>query len=216
MTRGASQKDVVLIFDNNRLSYAAGVIRSTLYYNDHNKVHLHLVTTTEAFAELEPMLNELGADATLHDYNQCIDLTASLRPFSDPHIHTSALCKLFIADLLPSTIKQALYIDTDATVTGPLDACMPTLRKEALFAMAVDMGDACQITPDRCWPLSLEFIPWQGLVCGNVPELHRPALFEAPDSHCSKVGQPEPAQVNGGEWSSSIFATLPSLTLSQA
>lgn len=191
-------KHVVLIFDENRLAYAAGVIRSTLYYNDHSSVHLHLVTTREAFAELESLLDKLDATATLHDYNRCIDLTATLRPFADPHIHVSALCKLYVADLLPSTIKHALYLDTDATVTGSLDACSPQLRGDVLFAMSLDMGDACQIKPDRCWPLSLEFKPWSGLVCGNVPELHRPVLYESPGSRCTQVGEPEPAQVNGG------------------
>lgn len=209
-TRRASRKNIVLIFDDNRLSYATGVIRSTLHFNDPTHVHLHLVTTEDAFTELEPLLDQLGAEATLHDYNRCIDLTAALRPFADPHIHTSALCKLYLADLLPQTVKHALYIDTDATVAGPLDACTPTLRGSVLFAMSLDLGDACQIKPDRCWPLSLEFKPWPGLKCGNVPDLYRPVMYEDPGSHCTAVGEPEPAQVNGGEWTG-ILPSLASL-----
>lgn len=200
-TRGvATEKNIVLIFDENRLSYASGVIRSTLHFNDATDIRLHLITTEDAFNELEPLLDELAADATMYDYSRCVELTASLRPFSDPHIHTSALCKLFIAELLPSTIQQALYLDTDTTVTGPLDACTPQLQGSTLFAMSLDLGDACQIKPDRCWPLSLEFKPWPGLKCGNVPELHRDLLYEAPGNRCTKVDEPEPAQVNGGKF----------------
>lgn len=197
-------QDIALIFDSNRLTYAAGVIRSAhAFKDDSTRLHFHLVTTDEAFAELGPLVQSLGVGAQHYDFDACHDLTASLRPFANPDIHTSALCKLFLAELLPK-VERVLYLDTDATVVAPLAACQPQFEGDALFAMAIDMGDACQLRPERCWPLSLDFVPWDGLVCGNVPSRHWPDSFDSPDVRCTAPREPEPAQVNGGECASFV------------
>ncbi|GAA5912961.1 hypothetical protein JCM8208_002415 [Rhodotorula glutinis] len=194
----ASSHDVALIFDENRVDYATQMLRSAATYGGpRDAVHFHLVAPRAVVHLAQPALDELNIRATWYDYAACDRLVAPVRPFANEAIHTSALCKVFLADLLVD-VARVLYLDTDATIVGTLDVCAQPLANDALFGMALDLGDACQVRPERCWPLSLQFTPWDGLVCGNVPKHHWPPSFEAVDAVCAQPGEPEPAQVNGG------------------
>ncbi|GAA5942322.1 hypothetical protein JCM3775_003222 [Rhodotorula graminis] len=193
-----SSHDVALIFDDNRVDYATQMLRSAATYGwPRHALHFHLVAPPAVVHLVQPVLDELGIRATWYDYAACDRLVAPVRPFANEAIHTSALCKVFLADLLVD-VDRVLYLDTDATIVGTLDVCTQPLADDALFGMALDLGDACQVRPERCWPLSLQFTPWDGLVCGNVPKHHWPPSFEADDAVCAQPGEPEPAQVNGG------------------
>jgi len=199
--------DVALIFDGNRVDYATQMLRSAAAYGGpRHALHFHLVAPPSVVPLVQPTLDELDIRATWYDYAHCDRLVAPVRPFANEAIHTSALCKVFLADLLVD-VDRVLYLDTDATIVGTLDVCTQPLAPGALFGMALDLGDACQVRPERCWPLSLHFTPWDGLVCGNVPKHHWPPSFEADDAVCAQPGEPEPAQVNGGA-SSLSFSQL--------
>lgn len=195
--RPFARHDIALIFDENRVDYAAQLVRSATFAGAAAAARFHLVAPPGSRPLLQPVLDELGVSAEWYDYGVCEQLVAPVRPFANEAIHTSALCKLFLADILKS-VDRVLYVDTDASVVNDIGACTMRLPGSALFGMALDAGDACQVRPERCWPLSLQFKPWEGLVCGNVPKHHRPAVFAADDAVCSPAGQPEPAQVNGG------------------
>ncbi|GAA5845266.1 hypothetical protein JCM9279_004824 [Rhodotorula babjevae] len=198
-TADSGTHDVALIFDGNRVDYATQMLRSAAAYGGgpRHALHFHLVAPPAVVPLVQPVLDELDIRATWYDYAACDRLVAPVRPFASEAIHTSALCKVFLADLLVD-VDRVLYLDTDATIVGTLDVCTQPLPHDALFGMALDLGDACQVRPERCWPLSLQFTPWHGLVCGNVPKHHWPPTFEADDAVCAQSGEPEPAQVNGG------------------
>ncbi|GJN93295.1 hypothetical protein Rhopal_006342-T1 [Rhodotorula paludigena] len=148
--RPFARHDIALIFDENRVDYAAQLVRSAAFAGVATAARFHLVAPPGTRPLLQPVLDELGVSVEWYDYGICEQLVAPVRPFANEAIHTSALCKLFLADILKS-VDRVLY-----------------------------------------------FKPWEGLVCGNVPKHHRPAVFAADDAVCSPAGQPEPAQVNGG------------------
>ena len=95
------------------------------------------------------------------------------------------------------TLPRVIGMDTDAIIAGwgVAQACMPPLDGESYIGMVIDMGDSCQLRPDRCWPLAYEGVVQPGLVCGNTPQR---SARHASDARCVEPGEREPLQLNGG------------------
>jgi len=187
--------NIALIFDRNRYPHAKQVIRSARHYVTSRPLVFHLITPKELHAELEQFFADTSMALRLYDHELCKFLAQRVLPFSDPDIHVSAHCKMFLSDIL-TYADRVLYLDTDTTITSDISACYfaPT-RPGTLVSMSVDMGDICQNNPDRCWPIGAHWRVPEGLECGNVPSR---SSASAKASSCAQSGELETLQVNGG------------------
>lgn len=189
--------NIALIFDRNRYPHAMSVIRSIRHFTTSRTLVFHLVVTRDVREELEEYF--AGTNMTLHlyDHNLCAFVAKTVLPFSNPEIHVSAHCKMFLSEIVKDA-ERILYLDTDVTVLSDLSACYnrPSANPAALLSMSVDMGDACQRSPNACWPIGMHWRIPPGLECGNVPFRHARERV-APQS-CAEEGELETLQVNGG------------------
>ncbi|GAA5987993.1 hypothetical protein JCM11641_005974 [Rhodosporidiobolus odoratus] len=191
--------NVALIFDRNRFPHAQSVIRSARHFlTSPKKLVFHLIAPKDIHHELQEFFADEDMSLRLYDHELCRYAVRQILPFSDAEIHVSAHCKMFLSEII-TFAERVLYLDTDTTVVSDLSHCYsrPSRNPSALISMAVDMGDACQRTPDACWPIGLHWrIPsGLGLECGNVPSRHNPTKLPA---SCAEEGELETLQVNGG------------------
>ncbi|GAA5936629.1 uncharacterized protein JCM15063_001943 [Sporobolomyces koalae] len=187
--------NIALIFDRNRYPHAKQVIRSARQYVTSRPLVFHLITPKELHQELEEFFEDTPLSLRLYDHELCKFVAQRVLPFSDPDIHVSAHCKMFLADIL-TYADRVLYLDTDTTITSDISTCYSRPNKAStLISMAVDMGDICQNNPDRCWPIGMHWRVPAGLECGNVPSR---ASSLSRSSSCAETGELETVQVNGG------------------
>jgi lipopolysaccharide biosynthesis glycosyltransferase len=188
---------ICLIFDENRSQFALSTIRSIAFYAS-APVVVHVLTPTDLHPHLKQEVDRLGENVTLHFY----DIRLCRRHvnqiwFIAKHIHVSAMCKLFLADILD--VPRILYLDTDLTVVQDVLKCWKNYLGDAsskYIAMGMDMGDACQLEPDRCFPIGFERKVGDGLVCGGQP--NRSASILQRGLPCRTPGEYETYQFNGG------------------
>ncbi len=192
---------VAMIFDANRLNFSVSVVRSLLYYA-RDPVTLHLVTpiSLHSLLYLWPSQMPGAMEVMTYDYSRCKPFTRMVSHIAR-HIHTSAMCKAFLAELIP--VDNVLYIDSDVTVVSNIAYCWlqrenvsTSLGDSALMAMGVDMGEVCQSSPDLCYPIGMRFRIPPGLVCGTTPKRAKKVLAEG--RKCLAEGDFEPFQFNGG------------------
>lgn len=192
---------VAMIFDENRYNFSVSVIRSIMHYVQ-RPVSLHLVTPRSLHRPLRKLSDALPGDAHIvpHDYALCVAPT-SLISYIARDIHMSAMCKVFLAEIVPS--DYVLYVDSDVTVVADISHCW--LRRTgkgkffsdyAIIGMGVDMGEVCQSYPDRCYPIGMRFRIPAGLECGTTPL--RAKVVRAEGRRCRTSGDFEPYQFNGG------------------
>ncbi|BGP25204.1 proteophosphoglycan ppg4 [Rhodotorula toruloides] len=189
--------NIALIFDRNRFSHAKSVIRSIRHFTTSRRLVFHLIAPYKLHEELHAFFADTDMSLRVYDHSLCSFVARQVLPFSNPDIHISAHCKMFLSEIV-TFADRILYLDTDVTVTSDLAACYdkPLANPGALVSMAVDMGDACQREPDVCWPIGLHWRLPEGLVCGNVPA--RAALDRFLPPLCPEAGELETLQVNGG------------------
>ncbi|KAJ8293572.1 putative colanic acid biosynthesis glycosyl transferase WcaA [Rhodotorula toruloides] len=189
--------NIALIFDRNRFPHAKSVIRSIRHFTTSRRLVFHLIAPYQLHEELHDFFADTDMSLRVYDHSLCSFVARQVLPFSNPDIHISAHCKMFLSEIV-TFADRILYLDTDVTVTSDLAACYdkPLANPGALVSMAVDMGDACQREPDVCWPIGLHWRLPEGLVCGNVPA--RAALDRFPPTVCAEAGELETLQVNGG------------------
>ncbi|GAA5839197.1 hypothetical protein JCM11251_003701 [Rhodosporidiobolus azoricus] len=191
--------NVALIFDRNRYPHAKSVIRSVQHFLTSDR-HLvfHLITPRELHTQLHEFFAGKNMTLRTYDHSLCTFFARKVLPFSDPDIHVSAHCKMFLPEII-TIAERVLYLDTDVTVVSDLSRCYgrPLKNPSALISMGVDMGDACQNNPDACWPIGMHWrVPsGLGLECGNVPSRTDP---KRPPTSCADEGELETLQVNGG------------------
>ncbi|GAA6060044.1 hypothetical protein JCM10212_001041 [Sporobolomyces blumeae] len=187
--------NIALIFDRNRYPHAKQVIRSARHYVKSRPVVFHLITPKDLHEDLEAFFDGTPLSLRLYDHELCGYVARRVLPFSDPGIHVSAHCKMFLSEIL-TYADRVLYLDTDTTITSDVSTCYdaPT-RPTTLVSMAVDMGDICQRNPNQCWPIGLHWEVPPGLECGNVPAHTKSG--DQPVS-CAEAGELETIQVNGG------------------
>lgn len=191
---------VAMIFDEHRLNFSLSVMRSLMHYAK-SGVTLHLITPVSLHSRLHQLETALPGDAAIipHDYRKCA-APVSLISFIARHIHPSAMCKVFLAEIVPA--ERVLYIDSDVTVVADIMHCWaastrgPSLAGSALLAMGVDMGEACQAHPDRCYPIGMSARIARGLQCGTTSS--RARIVRADGHLCQNSGDLEPYQFNGG------------------
>ncbi|KPV77829.1 glycosyltransferase family 2 protein [Rhodotorula graminis WP1] len=188
--------NVALIFDRHRLEHVQSVMRSVRHFTTSRDLVFHLVAPPELHHTLEKEFNGAGTTVRTYDHALCGFVVRKVLAFSNPDIHTSAHCKMFLTEII-TIAERVLYLDTDVTVVSDLAACYgePVARPGALVSMGVDMGDVCQRTPDLCWPIGLHMRVPPGLVCGNVPSR---AVAGVEPASCAHEGELETVQVNGG------------------
>ncbi|GAA5993395.1 hypothetical protein JCM10908_002644 [Rhodotorula pacifica] len=189
--------NVALIFDRNRFPHAMSVIRSIQHFSTSRHLVFHLIASMDTRDELTEYFAGTNMTLNLYDHGLCKYIAKGVLPFSDPDIHVSAHCKMFLTEIIKDA-ERVLYLDTDTTVLSDLSACYdrPIDNPAALVSMAVDMGDACQNNPNACWPIGMHWRVPPGLECGNVPARHAQGRF-TPES-CAEEGELETLQVNGG------------------
>ena len=196
-----SRLHVAMIFDENRYEFSQSVIRSLTYYAK-DPITLHLVSPRTLHKALHQWPAELPGDVHVvtHDYALC-EAPTSLISHIARDIHMSAMCKVFLAEIVPS--QHVLYIDSDVTVVSDVSYCWlkrgavgTSLGSDAVIAMGVDMGEACQSNPDLCYPIGMRFRIPLGLECGTTPK--RAKIVRAEGRPCQSPGEYEPYQFNGG------------------
>lgn len=182
-----------LIFDRHRLAHAKQVIRSAAHFIQHRALVFHLISPLELHGQIRDSLATYDIQIDLYDHSLCRHYARAVLPFSEPDIHVSAHCKMFLAQILPT--PRVLYLDTDTTIVSDITACYETPRRpQTLMTMAIDMGDGCQRSPDLCWPIGLHWRVPADLECGNTPGREGPAG----KGQCARTGEMETVQVNGG------------------
>lgn len=181
-----------LIFDEARLPHAKQVVRSAKAHSASRELHFHFVAPVPLHGELVQWAHSQGVTAHVYDHSLCTRFAQYVLPFSDPSIHVSAHCKMFLPEIIRSQ-DRVLYLDTDISIVSDVGQCYGTPAGQSLFSMAVDMGDACQNKPDTCWPIGNHWIVPEGLECGTLP-----SLLKRRQKSCIKSGELETVQVNGG------------------
>ena len=143
---------IAMIFDHNRVDHVIQVIRSISYCSKRNIVY-HLVKP--------PSLNVVTNESVvLYDASICVQLVGPVLAFSNPDIHLLTHCKLYLASVLPPSIKQVLYVDHDITAIQHITPCYfgnIEFDSSQLIAMGPDMGDICQRSPDKCRPMAYQW-----------------------------------------------------------
>ncbi|KAK4051321.1 hypothetical protein OIV83_002805 [Microbotryomycetes sp. JL201] len=188
---------LALIFDESRMPHAMSVIRSAVHFIKSRKVVFHLVTPVSTHKTLLKTFESLSAKVVLYDHGLCRDLVRPVLAFSNPDIHVSAHCKMFLSSIITDpSVESVMYLDSDVTILSDIAECYdePTVA-DVIISMAPDLGDACQLNPDLCWPIGMHWRLPQGLKCGTVPEkAQRLDDLET----CTLPGDLETFQVNGG------------------
>lgn len=193
--------DVAMVFDGNRLNFSKSVVRSLMYYS-RDPVVLHLVTPQSLHYSLHEWPSKMPGNLKIrtYDYSRCEAFTRTVS-FIARHIHMSAMCKVFLSEIIPA--EHILYIDSDVTVVSNIAYCWlrrgnvgTSLGSSALMAMGVDMGEICQSSPDLCYPIGMRFRIPPGLVCGTTPKRAKRVVEEG--RKCQAAGEFEPFQFNGG------------------
>lgn len=186
---------IALIFDRGRLPHALQVMRSAAAFITSRTIHIHAIAPVDLHEDLYRFAKDF--DFTLRPYSHdfCRLSAKQVLAFSNSDIHLSAHCKMFLADILSGDVQEVLYLDTDVTILSDISECYgrPELSS-TLISMGVDMGDACQVSPEVCWPIGMHWRVPPGLVCGNVPS--KGSLSTSHD--CAGEGELETVQVNGG------------------
>ncbi|SCZ89792.1 BZ3500_MvSof-1268-A1-R1_Chr9g10596 [Microbotryum saponariae] len=190
--------NIALVFDANRVDQAKQVIRSAIkFLTSRPSLHFHLVTPPKLHDELREFFADSGHGVSTYDHGLCAKFAAAVLPFSDEDIHISAHCKMFLSKIITHA-EKVLYLDTDVTVLSDLSSCYAESDDQrVLLKMGIDMGDACQLYPDRCWPIALHWRVPEGLECGNIPQNNSPDHFDE-HAYCASAHEIETVQVNGG------------------
>lgn len=191
---GHSAYHLALIFDRNRFEHFKQVIRSANHFITSRKLVVHAVAPEELHSAIHEFMRAFTHSLRTYDHSLCYEAAARVMGFSDPQIHVSAHCKMFLADVLDDNVHTVLYLDTDITIASDISSCYPDFKTpSALMSMAVDMGDVCQIDPDMCWPIGLHWKLPLGLECGDVA-----GKPKQDGQLCPQGGEIETLQVNGG------------------
>ncbi|KAM0789308.1 hypothetical protein ACM66B_000147 [Microbotryomycetes sp. NB124-2] len=188
---------LALIFDESRMPHAMSVIRSAVHFIKSRKVVFHLITPVALHKNLLRSVESLSARVVLYDHSACHELVRPVLAFSNPDIHVSAHCKMFLSEIIKDpSVESVMYLDSDVTVLSDITKCYDEpMLPEVLISMAPDLGDACQVNPDLCWPIGMHWRLPQGLHCGTVPDKAR--RMDDVES-CTRPGDLETFQVNGG------------------
>jgi Glycosyl transferase family 64 domain/Glycosyl transferase family 8 len=189
---------VAMIFDEGRLNFTVAAARSLSFYASQPIVY-HFVAPPHMHADLAQQSRTLVGNPSIrtHSLDRCKELVGGVW-YIAKHIHMSAMCKLFLAEVLPLT-RRILYVDSDTTIVGDVSLCSfhsVEFGNEQYIGMGVDMGESCQLEPDLCYPIGFQWTIPDGLECATVPfRAHR--VREAGKA-CRKAGGKEPYQYNGG------------------
>ncbi|KAK4698400.1 hypothetical protein P7C70_g7876, partial [Phenoliferia sp. Uapishka_3] len=188
--------DIALIFDAFRYPHAQQLIKSAILFIKSRQLFFHVVAPLSLHPKLFSLFTDLEIDFLLYDHALCYTHTRAVLPFSDPEIHISAHCKMFLSEIISIT-DRVLYLDTDVTITSDISRCYSEPeRPKTLMSLGVDMGDGCQLYPDACWPIGLHWRVPDGLICGQVPSLDNQIENKSPG--CPTAGELETVQLNGG------------------
>lgn len=189
---------VVLIFDEHRLNFTVAAMRSISFYATEPVVY-HLVAPSSMHKDLHHLSHFLVKNPSIqtHDYDLCKGLASQIW-YMASHIHVSAMCKVFLADLLPDT-SRILYVDSDTTTVNDISLCSfhsTAFDDRQYIGMVVDMGESCQLEPDLCFPIGFQWRIPEGLECGTVP--FRSKRIRDAEVPCRQAGEMESYQFNGG------------------
>lgn len=188
---------ISLIFDQNRLPYALSTLRSIIYYNP-TPLTFHILSPPSLHSSLLDLKKNLSyhTHLALYDHNLCVP-PSSLLWFTSKRMHISALCKIFLPEILP--IPRVLFLDSDLNAVSNISPCWFSATfpsQNQYLAMATDMGDSCQHNPDLCFPIGLKARVQKGLECGTIPRRAKEILkAKLP---CKKAGDWETFQFNTG------------------
>jgi len=197
-------QNIAMIFDAGRVEAALAFLKSLRHFSKHGVVaHLFVTADIKAHVKADKHLKaEKGhghGAFQVHYYDAalCTDAIRQIRPLS-PHIHPAALCKIFLPDLLPESVRHVLWVDNDVVTLGSPAPCFPTFGASEYLAMAFDAGETCQEHPDQCWPMSHEWTVPKGLTCGANPSWAAHRKEVDPSRQCAQPGETEPVQFNAG------------------
>merc|ERR1740130_1430816 len=145
-------QNIAMIFDAGRVEAALAFLKSLRHFSKHAVVaHLFVTADIRAHVKADKHIkaSEKGVKGhgafQVHYYDAalCTDAIRQIRPLS-PHIHPAALCKIFLPDLLPESVRHVLWIDNDVVTLGSPAPCFPTFGASEYLAMAFDAGETCQ------------------------------------------------------------------------
>lgn len=196
---------IAMAFDSKWYNISISAIRSISHYSEH-PITFHFVVPVDLHPMLHSLPETLPGDVHIATYDEklCVapnSLVSFMAPFTAP----STLCRLFLAEFIPS--DYVLYLDGDVTAVSDIASCFlksrqdatqlnPEFGEEGLMAMAVDMGDICQGDPDRCYPIGMKFRIPDGLECGTTPKRSKGILKK--NQTCPSAGEYETYQFNAG------------------
>eukprot|EP00172_Hildenbrandia_rubra_P001972 Plantae.Rhodophyta-Hildenbrandia_rubra.ctg26184.p1 GENE.Plantae.Rhodophyta-Hildenbrandia_rubra.ctg26184~~Plantae.Rhodophyta-Hildenbrandia_rubra.ctg26184.p1 ORF type:complete len:418 (-),score=68.61 Plantae.Rhodophyta-Hildenbrandia_rubra.ctg26184:952-2205(-) len=201
-----------MIFDDFRKLFVRSVMRSLSWYNSKEEegvgVVYHLVAPRGLHGWVVKEVAGLGGrwKVVLYDLDGVCGPWVGNVWFMAKGMHRSAMCKMFLAKVLPRSVKRVLFLDSDSTVVGKVEPCWfkwvsgdgegVVFGEEQFIGMGVDMGATCQIMPDKCYPVGFEWEIPNGLICGTVP--YRAKVYAEQGRLCRNPGEKEPYQFNSG------------------
>ncbi|KAI8110017.1 hypothetical protein M9434_001293 [Picochlorum sp. BPE23] len=143
--------DIALIFTQDLTQDATQVIKSYYAYNSHDAV-FHLITDAKSYAFED--LN-VSSNFKFQTYKLATSRAGNLLAgyLHDKTANQFDLIKLALHEIL--SCDKVLYLDIDTTIVSDISECyFRGFHPGSLISLAIDMGDACQEEPDKCWPLA--------------------------------------------------------------
>lgn len=176
------------IFDDENAHKHSGsysTIRSLAFYTRSRPLALHLIAPIAIHPQLLSLPAQLPGNVRvrLYDASACHTLVSRIW-FIARTSSRSELCRLFLADIVETSVQKLLYFGNQVTVLHDVSGCwdkmiavmsgngsrkMQVTDTRPYIAMSVDMGDACQLYPNRCFPIGFQWEVPRGLECGTTP-----------------------------------------------
>lgn len=133
--------DIVCSIDNNYVQHCCVMLSSLLINNKWENHHIHLLSeglSSENVKIIEKVINSHHSE--LHYYQVT---SAKLRecPIKETdHLSIATYYRLFMADILPSNINKALYLDSDIVVAQSIQELWSIDINEMALAAVEEMG----------------------------------------------------------------------------
>lgn len=133
--------DILYHFNEKYAPFAGTSITSLLENNKHlDEITLYIMgeaLSDESIHKFIKLVVDYNRNIVFLDTEKLIELMKKIN-IPDYRGSYAANMRLFIADILPETVKRLLYLDSDTVVEGKLDRVIDLDMKEYPLAMTVD------------------------------------------------------------------------------
>ena len=139
--------NVVFCVDANYIYPTLTCINSLLKNNEHEHIVFHIVLEngfpSEGREQLVNKIKGAGCKLCLYEFDNILVKELPIKKPGQPiHITLSAYYRLFLSELLPSTLDKVLYLDADIIINGSIRELWETNLSNYAVGVVPDMDEA--------------------------------------------------------------------------